>query len=700
MDKQARLKKMLTPHSAVFIGGSNLIPPINYCRYNGFTGRIYVVNPFKSEIADIPCVPTLADLPETPDLAFISVRKEMVVELIAELAEIGVAGTVVISAGFSEIKADGVERQAAFIEAAGEMPVLGPNCPGFANFVDHAAFMQDHFGDHRDVTEGVAVISNGGAYLSDAGCADRSVPLAYSVGLGNQAILTVADLFEVILDDSRVKAVNLYLESLQDVPKLSTCALKAARQGIPVVVVKGGRSKAGQRATQSHTASLAGDDVVTSALFERFGFIEAYSTAEALETLKMLMFTTGPQGRRLAFTTSSGSYAVQGADMAEMLGLTIPPPTPTIEADLNTQLPDFVRAANPLDISNGQFFETDIQQAIFETFLTDDYDLAVQVMCFPPSGGWDDKSWYTTTAAFAQAAQCRNLPVAFVSTLAEALPKKAREQMIASGMAPLMGLEHGMQALANSTLFVENVARLADLADEAILLPSMSNLSGEETRQFNEAEAKSLLTEVGIPVPPSLVWDGVSDFDLDQLNYSAVVKAISANLLHKTEIGAVALNIQSADDVKPTIEAMQARIVATQPNLVIDGFLIEEMIADGVAELLIGVRRIPNVGLALTLAFGGITVELMPDTVTTLLPSPRLEIERTLRSLKQFPLLDGWRGRPKADIERIVEIIEAICAFAVGQGERFIELEINPLIVRSGDQTPMVVDALLQLTNH
>ena len=701
MDRQTRLRQMLNPRSAVFIGGSNLIPAINYCRKNRFKGPIYVVNPFKARLTSIACHPTLVDLPEVPDLAFIGVPKEAVVETIHSLSRLGVAGAVVNSAGFSEIEGAGVERQSAFVDAAGTMPVLGPNCPGFANFVDGAVFMQDHFGDHAEVRQGVAVISNGGAYLSDAGCADRSVPVAYLVGLGNQAVLSVANIFEVVLDDPRVKAVNLYLESLQDVPKLSACALKAARQGIPVVAVKGGRSRAGQRATQSHTASLAGDEVVASAMFERFGFIEARTTAEALETLKMLIFTARPRGRRLAFTTSSGSYAVIGADVAEAVGLDIPALDPATRQQLDSLLPDYIRAANPLDISNGQFFEADHQRKIFATFLADEFDLAVQVMCFPPVGGWDDSSWHITSEAFAKTATARELPVAFVATMAEGLPLKARQQMIANGMAPLLGMEHGFQAIANSVRGAELAERLSDLDDQAILLTSAGRPhQAASPHTFDEAGAKELLHRAGIAVPQAVVWDGVAEADLTDLPFPVAVKALSPQLIHKTDLGAVALNLETPDEIYTTITTMRRRLASAQPALQIDGFLIEHMITDGVAELIIGLRRVEAIGLALTIGFGGIGVELLSDTATLLLPAPRSEIEWTLRRLKQFPLLTGWRGRPAANLERVLNTLENIVTIALDNVPRLVELEINPLIVRPGDKDPVVVDAVLKMEGN
>ena len=348
MTKADRLKRLLNPRRVVWIGGGGMAPAIEYMRKNGFEGEAVAINPKRTEIAGLACVPSVADLPWVPDIAILLIPKEAVTDTVRALNQIGCGGAVCMTSGFSE-SADGAARQAGLIEAAGQMPVIGPNCPGISNFLDGNVFMMDHFGDHT-ADKGAAVISNGGAYLSDLGCADRSQPIAYLIGLGNQAMVSLADMFDAVLDDPRVTVVNLYFEGLRDVPQLSRAAAKAARKGIPVVAVKGGRTAAGTRAAQSHTASLAGDATIASALFRRFGWIEVSTPSEAIETIKMLSYTPVPQGMKTGFITSSGSYAVLGGDVAERLGLELTPPDAALD-ELDHALPPYVGPANPLDIS-------------------------------------------------------------------------------------------------------------------------------------------------------------------------------------------------------------------------------------------------------------------------------------------------------------------------------------------------------------
>ncbi len=682
---------MLRPDSAVFIGGATLEPAIAYCRARGYRGRLYAVNPKREKLAGLNCLPRIEDLPEAPDLAFVAVPKEAVGEVVPALAALGSGAAVCNSAGFSEMEGGGHDRQAALISAAGDMPILGPNCPGFANFADGAVFMMDHFGNHGPGGK-VAVLSNGGAYLSDLGCADRGLAMAYLIGLGNQAIVSLADMLSLVLEDSRVRAVNLYFESILDAPQLSQAALEAARRGVAVVTVKGGRSRAGERATLSHTASLAGEAEVATALFERLGFLQVASQSEALETLKMLVSTRHPKGRRAALVTSSGSYAVLGADQAERAGLELPPPSPRAAAALSQVLPSFVGPANPLDIATAHDAGEGEQRRIYDALLGDEVDIALQVMCFPPPGGWEPAGWKRATRALAAAAAARGLPCAFVNTLPEALPRAARDWMLADGMAPLMGLEDGIRAVGHAARYAEIVARLTPSPEAEVLLPPLKD--GAARVFLDEAQAKARLDSIGIPVPRSIVWSAGREPPLDQLRFPVALKALSPQLTHKSELDAVSLNLPDAASVKAAIGAMRHALASRAPGMKVERYLIEEMVTDGLGELLIGIRRVAGIGLALTLGSGGVAAELLGDRVTLLLPAGRQRIEAALRQLKLFPLLEGWRGRPRADVRAALDVIEALARFAQCR-PGLSEVEINPLIVRPVGKGAFAVDALL-----
>ncbi|NGO54681.1 acetate--CoA ligase family protein [Allomesorhizobium camelthorni] len=692
-NRRARLKRMLAPQSAVFIGGASLIPAIENCRARGFQGRIYVVNPRRSDLAGISCVPDIASLPDVPEVAFIAVPKENVVGVVGELSAIGVAGAICNSAGFSEMRG-GEQSQRDLVAAAGEMPIIGPNCPGVANFADRSVFMMDHFGEH-DQNGSVALISNGGSYLSDLGSSDRSLPVAYSVGLGNQAMITAADVLDVVLDDERIRAVNIYFESIRNSAALSAAALRAARKGIPVIAIKGGRTTAGQRATQSHTASLAGDDTVASALFRRLGFVQVGTHTEALETLKMLVHAPKVKGRRTAYATSSGTYAVLGSDIAEANGLDLQPPSAGAAKEIEKHLPPYVHAANPLDIVSSAEDEKRTLD-IYRAFLSDDLDVAVNIMCYPPEGGWDPTTWDINTTVFAQAARERGLPAAFVNTMPEMLSRSVRERMIANGLAPLQGLEDGLRAVSNAIRSSELAEIVARKSDEEILLP-LNSVNVTSSIALDEASAKAELANVGIPVPRSVVVKTSQSTSLEGLVFPVVVKALSADLSHKSELGAVVLRLGTPEEAWQAVRSIAARLKESAEKIAVSDYLVEEMVKDGVGELLVGIRRIDGIGLALTIGMGGTEAELLRDTATVLLPASRATIAETLRGLRLFQLIDGWRGRTKGDVEAAVDTIQKFAQFAISNGDCFVEAEINPLIVRPLGQGAVAVDAVMRL---
>ncbi len=686
--RYSRLARMLRPGGIVFVGGSALEPAIEYTRGLGFSGDCAVINPRREQLCGIRCLRSAAELERPADVAFVAVPGAAVVDAVRDLSAAGIGAAVINSSGFAEAGEDGRRLQSELLEAAGEMPLLGPNCPGFANLLDRAGVLLDHMGG-SDCERGVAVISNGGAYLADMAGADRSLPIAYVAGLGNQAQVSIAELLEVILDDDRVSAVCLHFESLLDVARLSQCALKAHQRGIPVVAVNAGKSEAGERAAQTHTASLSNDAAIASALFARFGFVEVESAGEALETLKMLTMAPAPKGNRMVLATSSGTYAVMGADFAERNGLVLPPLADETRERLQPLLESFLAASNPLDIATGQFWPDARQRDVFATLLDGDYDVAVQVMSFPPPNTWPDDSWFRSAAVFADAARAAGLPAVFVSPTHEGLPAAAREMLIGHGAAPLQGFEFGMKAIAQAMHWYR---RRRQLSAENMVLPAVTGVTGE-TVVLDEAESKALLGSFGVCVPAGRRLDAGAEIPPD-LTYPAVLKICDAAILHKSDIGGVSLNLLNAELLRFAREQMIA--VAQSHGHAAKSFLVEESVRNAVAELMVGIRRVDGIGFSLTIAIGGIAVELLDDYATLLLPCGRDEIRRALQGLRLYPTLCGMRGSSPADVDAALDTIEALAAFVQSRSD-IVELEINPLILRSDDHGVVAADAVIRI---
>ena len=687
-----RLKRLMNPASLVFVGGAALEPAISYARALGFGGEFHAINPRRKQLAGIDCVHSVAMLPKPPDVAFVAVPGAAAIDAVRELSAAGVGAAIVNSSGFAETGEQGAALEENLLQAAGEMPLMGPNCPGIANFLDRFGAMLGHIGN-SSAQRGVAVLANGGAWLADITASDRSLPIALVAGLGNQASLSIAELLEVILDDDRISAVNLHFECIRDVARLSQCALKAHQRGIPVVAIKAGRTEAGKRAASSHTGSMASDSAIASALFERLGFVEARSASEALETLKMLTLTAAPRGPRVALATSSGTYAVMGADFAESQGLSVAPLSEAIRDKLQALMADFLTANNPLDIGTTRFAPDEVQRKIFDCFLGDQFDIAVQSMSFPAEDAWADESWYRSATVFAQAAKSAGLPAAFVSPIQEGLPAKARDMLIELGVAPLQEFEQGMRAIAHALIWHQRRKRLKA---ENMLLPDSASTGPASGIQLDEAESKTLLDAHAVPVPRGRRVSARGELPKD-IAFPVVLKVCDASILQKTEVGGVSLNLVNAELLGFAREQMIASL--RQHGIIAQHFLVEESIRGALAELLVGIRLAPGIGYSLTMAIGGIAVELLNDCVNLLLPCDREQIRQALQSLKLYPSLCGLRGGSAADVDSALDAIEALAQFVQSRSD-IVEVEINPLILRAEDHGAVAVDAVITIKPH
>jgi len=687
-----RLKRLLNPSSIVFVGGAALEPVIGYTRALGFDGSYHVVNLRRKRLCGIDCVRSATELKSPPDVAFVAVPAAAAIDAVADLARAGVGAAIVNSSGFAETGEAGAILEARLLEAAGKMPLIGPNCPGIASFLDRFGAMLDDMGV-SDAKRGVAVLSHGGAYLADITGAERSLPIALIAGLGNQASVSTAELLEVILDDERISAVNLHLESIYEVERLTQCALKAHHKGIPVVVVMAGRSQAGRRAAITHSASATSDTTVASALFERLGFVEVSSASEALETLKMLTLAPAPKGPRMALVTGSGSYSVMGADFAESCGFTLPPLTAETHDLLRPLIPDFLAPGNPLNVATAQFAPDEDQLAIFNCFLADDFDIAVQSLPFLPKNPRHSESWHRSVRMFAAADQTAGLPAVFVSSTHEGLPKAAREMLIGLGVAPLQGFELGMRAIAHA---LDRHQRRKRMNPDNMLLPAPPAADLPKSTQLDEADSKELLDEFGIPVPNGRRVSAQAALP-DDLGFPVVLKACDTSIPRKSDIGGVSLHLVNAE----LLNFARMQMIASLQDHGHEArqFLVEESIRGGIAELLVAIRLVANIGFMLTMSIRGAPVEQLNDSVNLLLPCNRDHIGLALARLKLYPTLLGVRGGSAADIESALDTIEALSAFAHSRSD-IVEISISPLILLARDHGAIVADALIGIKSH
>ena len=688
--RRQHLRRALSPRSIAFVGGGWVEAGIQYCQQLDYPGEIYVVNPKRDEIAGIRCVAEIADLPVIPDVAFVCVNKHLTIGIVETLRDFGVNAVVCNAAGFSEIGEAGASLQAELKKIRGDMLLFGPNSPGYVNFQTRAAVSMERFG-LQPSGSGVAMVSQGGAMMMDI-IASR-LALTHMLCLGNQLDVSIAECIDVLLDDDNVEGIALYLEAMAVIDALSAVALRALKLGKPIVVLKSGASDSGSRAMFSHTASMTSPNQAVSAAFKRLGMVQVQSLPEMTETLKFLTVAGIPHGKRTAIVTASGMHSASTGDMAESVGLEVALPSEQSITAQKAVLPDIASAGNPLDLTTIYWGERNTQAACYRALIDDDFDIALSVVNYPCDGMWNLADWEQGFLGFVDVVKPLEIAAATISIFPESFPSEARTQHFEAGIAPLQGLRESMIAVVNAVDYGVNRERVLDLDENAVLLPAMdSSLDESASYALGEYQAKRALLSVGLMVPHGIEVSGDS-FCKEQIDFPGpyALKLSDAAVSHKSELGAVVLDIADVDALTQAISDMQDDLL---PYLVAKNFLVEQMVDDAIAELCVGVTWAAGVGLCLSLSSGGVLTELIGDTEVLLLPTSRQDVEQALKKLAVSRLIDGYRGKPAGDRSALLDALMTIADYANRQRHNLLELEINPLLIRP--KGVAAADAILQ----
>ena len=675
------LTRLLKPRSICVIGGQAAERVIEQCRRMDFPGAIYAVHPERRELAGAACYRRIGDLPEAPDAAFIAVRRDLTVAAARELAARGAGGAVCYASGFNEAGEAGGDWQAALVAAAGAMPVIGPNCHGFINYLDNVALWPDQHGGER-VARGAAILTQSGNIAITLTMQRRGLPLAVVATLGNWAAVSAAAVMDALLDDDRITAIGLVIETVGDAAQLAAAAAKARRQGVPVAALKLGRSETGARLALSHTASLAGSAAVTSAFLKRIGIAEAPSVPALLETLKLLHVGGPLPGREVASLSCSGGEAALMADALAERRLCARALTAVERRAVQATLSELVTASNPLDYHTFIWGDAARLTAAFSAMLDCGFDLGILVIDLPRTDRCGDADWRTTLDAFTAACDRTGCRGAVLATLPESLTEALARDLVARGIAPLAGVEDGLAA-------IEAAADIgAAFAAPAPRLDGLRSLAAGPRVLLTEWQAKQQLSGAGVPIPSGGLAESpqAAVTAAQRIGLPVAVKAVGPEMQHKSDRRALRLDLHDVSQVA----AAAAELLPFTGSV-----LVERMVGDGVAELIVGVNRDPQMGLVLLLGSGGERVELAADRALLVPPASRAEIETALAGLKAAALLQGFRGRPAGDLAALVDAVLAIQRFALESADRLIELDVNPLIARPRGRGVVAADALI-----
>jgi len=710
------IRRLIAPRSIALIGSGAWTDAVAAGNAAvGFEGSIWRVHPTRVSTPEAPYYRSIAELPQAPDAAFIAVPSQEAPAVAGALAARGCGGFVCFSAGFSETGNElGTRLTAALVSNAAGLPFFGPNCYGFVNFFDGVAMMPDQIVGSR-VDRGVALICQSGTIALTLMFNHRSLPIGCLFTVGNQTRLAVEDLIEILCDDPRVTAFGLYLEGVKDARALARAADRARTAGKPIAVIKSGRTAAAARTAHSHTGALAGEDSVFDAFCHQAGIARCDTLATLCETLKVLHTGGALSGRKTLVMGASGGDMAMTADVARHLDLDFAPIPESRAVALRELLTDRVTVANPFDIHTYLWFDPPALGKAFRMVLESGYDSVSFMLDSPPEGLADTSSYHAVIGEFISAAQAAAAAAAarastamtppgpptrasLIASLPETLSARIRTLCYDGGVVPLQGQREALEALALAGgigAAWHAGSRNGAAADAGALVqlslpaPGRAAAGAADSAYLTEAEGKQALAAVGVPIPRGRVVPAAdAAAAAEVIGFPVVIKAVGADLTHKTEVGGVVLNVRNGAEARAAGERL-ARLS--------DTLLVEEMTTDGVAEILVGVVVDPQFGQVLVLGAGGVLTELLSDSVSLLPPWTCESVHAGLARLSASKLLHGYRGKPAGDVAALVAAILSVARFASANVDKLLEIDVNPVIVRPMGRGVVAVDTLVRL---
>jgi acyl-CoA synthetase (NDP forming) len=673
--------RLLRPRTIAVFGGAQAQEVIRQSDLMGYTGEIWPVHPKKNEILGRRVYRSVADLPDSPDAAYVGVNRNLTIDIVRELAQRGAGGAVCYATGFIEAGEEGTALQDRLLAVSGDMPLVGPNCYGILNYLDGAMLWPDQQGGRR-VAEGVAIITMSSNVGFNLTMQRRGLPIAYMLSLGNKLKFDLHDAIEIFAREERVTALGLYVEALPD-PKAFQEAVDVARElGKPIVAIKTGRSEVAQKMVVSHTASLAGSDELVTALFERLGVARVDSLEALMEALKVL-HVLGPLsgGRMGAMSTSGGDLTL----LADALGpdLRMPPLSESVAQDLQAVIHPLMKAANPFDFQMFDWNDAAAMARNFTAFMQEKFDVALCVLDYPRKDICDQSTWAGAEQGFVRAAKETHTKAAVLSTFSDTIDEGVAERLMKDQVAALAGIDAGVAGIQAAV----DVGAAWRRPVCPRLLDGFGQLPEDSIAVLDEAASKRLIAAKGVPVPSGQVVGPADVVEAaEALGYPVVVKALG--VAHKTEVGGVRLGLADAHAVSAAIAEMSDLSAS---------FLVEKMVAGVVAELIVGVARDEHFGPYLLVGGGGILVEMIKDSESLLLPTTKAWVMQALSKLKCAPLLKGFRGAPAADLDAAADAIMAVAGMVEDAPGSIIELDINPLMLLPKGRGVVAADALIRI---
>jgi acetyltransferase len=696
MPRQAGLDAIFRPRSVAVIGAGREPGGIGRTVFEGllgygFEGTVYPVNPKATQVRSVRAWPSVEAIPEPVDMAVICVPVQHVQAVAEQCARKGVKGLVVITAGFREVGGEGEEKERRLLELvrSSGMRMVGPNCMGVINTEPavhlHATFTK------RTAEHGVISFMSQSGALGEGvleHVAAHQIGLSKFVSLGNRADVSPNDLLEQWGEDPLTEVVLMYVESFGNPRNFIRIASEVARRK-PVLVVKSGRTSAGARAARSHTGSLAESEQAVEAMLRQCGVIRIKNVQELFDTASAFAAQPLPKGRRVAIVTNGGGPGIMATDALVGAGLSLAELSEPTKAALKKLLPDEASVQNPVDMIAGAGAET--YREACRLVAADEAVDAMMVIHV----SIDDSVGEAVARGILDGVKAPGKTV--VCCLFGAPADAPAFAVLSRGGVPTYTFPE------NAAVSLAHLAHYREMASRPISAPEAVKADREGARAIVAAhltseriklpddEARRLAEKYGFRFPKErmVATPGEVANAGAEIGFPLVLKAQGREIVHKTEVGAVALGIKNPEELEKRFAAMLSSL--RSHGLQAESFLLQEMAAKG-HEMFVGISRDPAFGPIIAVGSGGIYLEVLKDVSFGVLPLARADAERMVRSLRSFPILEGARGGPRADLSAVVDAVLAAAALA-HDSEEIAELDLNPLMVYPEGKGLVAVDA-------
>jgi acyl-CoA synthetase (NDP forming) len=688
------IKALLAPQSVAVLGASERASVgrgmVEALERIGFAGAIYPINPRYATVAGRNCYASLLELPEPPDVVSFCIRNDGVVEGIRAAAERGARAAVIYDGGFAEIGGDGEARQTAITGICREagIALCGPNCMGVLNPPARSTTFKQEVRNPQALIGNVALISQSGSVAASLLADLRRFGFSLVVSSGNEAVNDTASYIEFAIDDPNTKVIATFTETIRNPDRYIAALDRAGDKGTPVIVLKVGRSERVRAAITSHTGGLAGESRVFSEVLKSHRAIEVEDLDEMTEVLAACQGERWPKGRGINVVTTSGGQAELILDVATAAGIPLKPLPPQVRAAIERDVGRVTGDGNPLDAWGRGDFRTTTPQAL--RLLSE--NPATDAVVFCSSDSVDNQALGRPgreedyARLFAEAAAKSTKPHYFMTMRPGVMHSGQLRILKDAGVAVIGGSRQGLGA-------IERLARWSmPLARERTSTLAPSSELAAARRTINEADAKQILSRHGLSVTRETVVTSlaVARDAAAAIGYPVVLKVVSDDIPHKSEHGLVAVGLADEASLTSAFDEMQRRVTALNRPIV--GYLVQEMIADGV-EVFAGVARDPDFGLSLAFGLGGVGVEVLRDFALRPLPLREGDAEAMIAETRGAVLLRAFRGRPAADIAALAQCLYALSDFAAANSDRIDEIDLNPIKARANGC--IIVDALI-----